>query len=539
MPRPKLSEMTLREKVGQTGMPGPAVVRAGVVKYGGYDKYLSQIPFCGVYIDPSMIDKDGNKPTSPEKIASMLTDASNNLKIPMLVTCDFEYGAKPIFSQLHRITTNMSVGAANSKELAYERGYLFAKEVKTLGVNWHFGPVGDIIENFFHQSVRCLGEDADTAAEIYPYIIKGMQDAGISACAKHFPCGYTDYRDPHFSSVINDTTIEKWTTKTKKLWKAAIEAGVYTFMTDHNILPEFDNSCSRGNIIRPASVSSKAIDLLRDDLGFDGLIVTDAVCMKGLSASFDHDDIYIECFNAGNDIVLFVHDDYIDVMEKAVLDGKISMQRLDESVERILDLKEKLGLFDGKVKAGEPLTAEENALFDKVNYEIAKKALTLVANETNMIPFDKKKVKKATIIKLSPDARFPDDLAEMKKSFDKRGVEAEIIDFIKTKEQLAEISDTSDIIIYACVPGRMNFYSSKEDLSTLFHSLSHGIEKTVVASFMAPSVYYNYFENAYAYINAYSTDRGTMNAFVDGIFGDFEFSGESPVRLHPISIENK
>ena len=97
MPRPKLSELTLREKIGQTGMPGPAQIRAGVVEYGGYDKYLTAIPFGGVHLDANIIDKDGSKPASPQEVGKMYADAANKLKIPMFVTCDFEYGAKPIF----------------------------------------------------------------------------------------------------------------------------------------------------------------------------------------------------------------------------------------------------------------------------------------------------------------------------------------------------------------------------------------------------------------------------------------------------------
>ncbi len=537
MGRPKLSEMTLREKVGQTGMPGPGVVRNGVVKYGGYAEYLTAVPFCGIYLDASIVDKDGNKPETPEAIGKMLTDASNNMNIPMFVSCDLEYGAKHMFNHLHRMTTNMSVGAAKSKELAYERGYYFAKELKTMGVNWPFGPVGDLGFNFFGQSVRNLGEDADTVVELYPSMIKGMQDAGVGACAKHFPSGGTDYRDSHFCTTGNNVKAEVWNKRSKKVWKSAVDAGVMAFMTGHAAIPAFDSSYSRGKILRPASASSKVIDILRKDLGFDGVIITDAVCMKGLAAAFEPDDIYIECFNAGNDIVLFVHDDYIDVMEKAVLDGRVSIERLDEAVERILDLKEKIGLFDGAVKPGEPLTDEENKRFDEVNYNISKNALTLISNENQVIPFSRKDVKKATIVNISADKSFLHDLSALKEAFESRGIDADIVEYIKTKDQLKEISDTSDIIVYACGPARMNFYSSKEDMSTLFHSLSHGIEKTVVASFMAPSVYYNYFENAYAYINAYSCDAGTMNAFVDGILGEFEFTGESPVRLYPIPVE--
>lgn len=538
MARPKLSEMTLREKVGQTGMPGPGEVRKGVQRHGGYGEYLKAYPFCGIYADQSMVDHNGEKFTSPRHVAETLANASNELKIPMFVSCDFEYGGKDMFSELHRISTNMSVGAAHSKELAFERGYLWAKEMKALGVNWPFGPVGDLNKSFFSSSIRKLGDSPEEVAELYPSMIQGIQAAGVAATAKHFPGAGRDFRDAHFCSTGNNTTVEDWIKNDRTIWKSAIDAGVLSFMTGHSPVPAFDPSFARGKIPRPGSASTKVIDLLRKDLEFDGVIVTDAVCMKALSAAFDNDDIYIECFNAGNDVILFVHDDYIDVMEKAILDGKISMERLDASVERILDLKEKIGLFDGEIEACDVLTEEESKHFDEVNYNIAKNALTLLANENEMIPFNPEKVKNVTIINISPNEKFLEDLEALKSAFERRGIRTNIMKYVKTKDELKNLSETEDIIIYACVPGRMNFYSSPEDLSTLFHSLAYGADKTVVVSFAAPSVYYNYFENADAYINAYSSDIGTMNALADGLLGEFEFTGKSPVVLEPQPIDN-
>lgn len=538
MKRPKLSEMTLREKIGQTGFPSPRAVSKGVLEFGSYAEYFKAYPYCGHYIDQWMIDEKGEILTSPEEVGKILTDTSNELKIPLFVSCDFEHGAKAMSPKFHRIPTNMSLGAANSKDLTFKRAYYFAKEVKTMGVNWPFGPVGDLVQNFFAQSPRRLGEDTTVVENVFPELVRGMQAVGSAACAKHFPGGSTDYRDSHFCSANDRSTREEWNKKYMGVWKSAIDAGVMSFMVGHQSVPALDDSYARSKVRRPASASKKVIDVLRNDLGFDGVVVTDAVGMKGLSAAFGNSaEIYIECFNAGNDVILFVRDDYIDVMEKAIADGRISMEQLDRSVERILDMKEKIGLFDGEIKPGEALTEEENKLFDEVNYNIAKSALTLIANEDNAVPFNPEKVKRATIVKLSPSPEFANDLTAMKEAFEARGVHADIVDFIKTKEQLQELSETEDIIVYACAPGRMNFYNSREDLSTLFHSLSHGAEKTVVASFASPSVYYNYFENANIYINAYSSDAGTMSAFVDGILGDFEFTGKSPVRLAPIPIK--
>ncbi len=551
MKRPKLSEMTVREKIGQTAMPGPGVVRAGVVEYGGYINYLTKFPFCGIYLDRSILNNDGNPFESPRQVSETLAHTSNNINIPLFVSADAEFGAQGIFPSLHAVSTNLSVGAANDPELAMERSYMWARELKTMGVNWPFGPVGDIAGGFFSSSTTRRMADAehsDIIENLFPHMIKGVQKAGMAATAKHFPGGFGGgYRDGHFAStgtvkalkkLNKEEYMAKWNAKCRPIWKAAVEAGAMSFMMAHGAMPAMDDSITRGVNIRPGSASKKVVGLLRDDIGFDGVIVTDAVSMRNLSSAFEYEDIYVECFNAGNDVILFVRDDYFEIMEKAVADGRVTMERLDESVKRVLDLKEKLGLFDGEIKPEDGLTEEENNYFDEVNYGIAKSALSLVRNEGNMIPFDANKVKNVTIINISPYKPFMDDIQHMKAAFEKRGARVNVVEYIKTKEQLKELSETEDIIVYACYmaksrPQGMSFYDSKEDMSTLFHSLSHGAEKTVVASFGQPSIYYNYFESADAFINAYSPDIGTMRAFVDAVYGEFECKGECPVALYP------
>jgi beta-glucosidase-like glycosyl hydrolase len=277
------------------------------------------------------------------------------------------------------------------------------------------------------------------------------------------------------------------------------------------------------------------------DLNYDGVMITDAVNMKSLAAAFEHEDVYIESFLAGHDIILFTDNDYIDVMEKAVLDGRITEAQINEACRRVLDLKEKIGLFDNK-PMGKPLTAEENADFEQTLYEIAKNGMTLITNRGNMIPFDPNKVKKVTIINVAPDEQFQNDLRFMKEAFEKRGIQVDLLERLRTKAQLKEISETSDIIVYACYlassrPIGMSVYSRPVEMNTLFHSLSYGATKSVCVSFGTPSIYYNYFECADVFINAYSDDKGSFQAFVDGILGDFAFVGKTPVPLKPAFAE--
>lgn len=519
-------------------MPSPAAMRNGLAQCGSYVTYFRKYPFCGLYLSPGAKKADGTLFTSAKESADTFREASEGAKIPLLIAGDCEYGANRLFSDLHGISTNMALGAARKGELAYKRSYYWAREMASTGVNWPFGPVVDLHRNFFSTAgVRRISGDPDIASEIVPYIIRGIHDAGCATSAKHFPGASNDYRDSHFSPNVNSISKEKWYARDFKVWKAAVDAGAMSLMTSHSHVPAFDDSCARGDIPRPATASKKIVDIARRDLNYDGIMITDAVSMKSVAAAFEHEDVYIESFLAGHDIVLFTDNDYIDVMEKAVQCGRICEAQIDEACRRVLDLKEKIGLFDGKA-AGKPLTSEEIADFEQVLYDVGKHAMTLVTNRNGIVPFDPKCVKRVSVICVSPVEQFYNDLQVLKEAFENRGITVTILDRLKSKAQLKEISEDSDIIVYACYlaqsrPVGMSVYSRSEEMNTLFHSLSYGADKSVCVSFGAPSIYYNYFECADAFINAYSDDRGTMRAFVDGILGDFTFSGTSPVPLRP------
>ena len=535
MKKPNLSDLTLREKIGQTGMPGIGELREGIARNGGILGYFKEYPFTGFWCDHLVKAQD--KPyKAPRDFAEHIKEVNKDLDVPLLVACDLEEGSDVAFGELHHISANMSVGAANSPELTYKRSYYYAKELRSFGVNWAFGPVFDMLNNFFDvMGPRCISDDWRTVSEHAANMVKGMQDAGVAACPKHFPGSGNDYRDPHFCSATNDFTREEWDATYGNIWRSARDAGALSYMISHMSFPAVDDSLTPLGAPTPATASKKILDILRRDMSYDGIIVTDAVCMKGVASAFEHEDVYIECFNAGNDVILFVHDDYIDIMEKAVLDGRVSMERLDESVRRILDFKERLGLFDDNAEIPE-LSEEEKRDFDSVNYEISKHALTIVTNSNGMIPFDKSRIRSALIIAFSPFEPFGESVKVMADRFAEYGISADIVPTIPGKAVLEDYSKKYDLIVYATFlamgkPSGMPFFS--QNLSTLFNSYSYGTEKSVAASFGAPSIYHNYFETAPAFINAYSSDEATMRAFVDGILGEFELVGRSPVDLKP------
>jgi len=536
--KPRLEDLTLRERIAQTGMVAPSEITKGAAECGGWAEYFQKYPFSGAYVNFSCRDMDGNTFDHPLKLGEAIRDASVKAKIPLLVTCDEEFGGCDSFPQLHAISTNLALGAAGSEELAYWRSYYWAKEMLSFGANWVFGPVVDMAKNFFSaHAMRDLGNDPELATRLVPSIIKGIHDAGLGDCVKHYPGGGNEYRDSHYSFMTNNVSKEDWFANEFRIYESAVKAGTNGIMTAHDYVPAFAPSLARGRVPSPATASKPIIDIIRNELNYDGIVITDAVSMKGLAAAFEHEDVYIECFNAGNDIILFCRNDYIDVMEKAVKNGRVSEEQINRSCQRVLDLKEQLGLFDN-IPAPVMPTEEDTKALEQACYKVAKHALTLVNNVDDMIPFDPKKVKKVAIIKLSPSEKFERNLHHLVEAFESRGIEVELLLYGGKKDDLARLAETCDIIVYACYlaqgdPRGMPFYTRQEDLNTLFNSLSYGAAKTVVVSFGVPSIYYNYFENADAFVNAYSMDPGSMKAFADGILGDFEFTGKSPVALKP------
>ena len=528
--------MTLREKLGQTGLPSLTAMREGINECGSHEEYIKKYPFGSIWISQNFKRVDRTPFDSAEEMGKQIHSMSNAAKIPLLVTADFEFGCGDLFPNLHSAGTNMEMGASRNLDLIYKRAYFWARELRSFGVNNPFGPVTDITENFFNPgAVRRISDDWNVIVEVQRALFKGIHDAGLAACMKHFPGPANDYRDSHFSLCTVDKDVDQWYKSYFNIYKSAVADGIMSIETTHGAWPSIDPRKARGNILRPATASKPVMDILRNEIGFNGVLYTDAVNMKGMSAAFEHEDVYIESFLAGHDIVIFVHNDYIDVMEKAYNEGRITMEQIDASVTRILDLKEKLGLFEAPLSLN-PLTEEEVAEYEQVLYDLAASAQTLVTNATGAIPFDPKKVKKAAIIALSSMEDFKANIPVMVDAFAEYGIETTVVESI-TSATLKELDAQNDIIIYACqiktgFAAGMPFFDRPE-LRSLFHSMSYGATKSVVISFGHPSVYYNYFENCDMYINTYSADKCAMKAVVHGIMGQFPFVGKSPVSLFP------
>lgn len=273
----------------------------------------------------------------------------------------------------------MGLGATNDPEIAYDYGKATALEARSIGANWTFSPVSDLNINRRNPLVnnRAMTDDADRACRLLPQIVRGMQENGIAACAKHFPGDGMDYRDQHITTTVNSLEMADWYETFGKVYRNMIAAGVDSIMAGHIALPAYKQEKSaRFDMPLPATLNRALItDLLKGELGFEGVVVTDALGMGGFAGWYDSREIAeIESFKAGCDMMLWPTPAFADNLEKAILSGEVPMERLDDAVSRILRVKEKAGLFSEDYTPFRPLSADETAFVKETQRRCAERA---------------------------------------------------------------------------------------------------------------------------------------------------------------------
>ncbi len=534
--KPKLSELTLREKIGQT-----AVVQiADFINHENIEEYLKDNPIGNIWncgnLAMTIVNLTGivgENLQDSEYYRKWVEKIDGMLPIPVLSATDPM--GETFATNFPELVTAPTVAAANSVELAYEYGVMQAKMAKSGGCNYYWAPVMDIPSRFSAISImRAMSDEPKKLRDLSAGMIKGLQDNGVAATVKHFPgADQTEYRDPHFSPAIIGSSLKEWKKLQGKAFQNMFDIGVMSVMIAHMGFPAVDDRMI-GNSYIPATLSDKIIiGLLKKKMGFKGVVITDGIDMAALYAAYPNpEDLFVALLNAGNDILLGVRDlNYIDMIEKAVKDGRISEERINDACSRVLDMKEKLGLFGEKQ---EPTIMDE-ALFNEIsehNRKVSELAVTLECDKKNQLPLDPTKIKKVTIVCSAHVDRAYEGLRHMKAALEERGMEVRIQRRIASMDDMKAVSDSSDLIIYAgylfhhAPMGASSFYG--DECATFFFAFTHGIEKSVGVSLGSPYVYYDFYSNLNIFAHAYSLSREAQEAFVKGIFGEIEFKGVMP-----------
>ncbi len=519
-------ELTLREKIGQT-----VICLCETDKHiemcGSVEKFLKKYPVGGIFNNGGIVK--GLLTGSNPDIKNIIKKYNENLRVPLFLSAD--HGS--FVGKLNLgLPPQMALGAANDEELAYKAGVFKAEDAKITGIHWLFWPVCDI--NMSNRSpvtdIRSVSDKYELVTKIVKAEVKAMEDCGIISTLKHYPgTPYNEYIDPHLASFDNETPLELWRNTYGKMYKELFEAGAPSIMIGHINLKEYQTANENGEYPVATLSYELTTKLLREELGFKGVTVTDALVMGGFSGTKAVENC-IKCFLAGNDVLLWPSYEYIDEMEKRILSGEIDESILDAAVERIWNLKAKYGILDEVELKSD---ADEKLFFETVR-EISEKSLTLVSNENKLIPLDKNKIKNVYIVGVTPDDRQYNDMCLLKDEFEKYGCNVTMRRNAWTSD-VEEAGDKNDLVLFALSRtmhspiGPLDFWG--EEATSIWASNCSDKDKTIVASFGTPYLY-RYYKNAkISYINAYSSTPEVIKAFVRALFGEIGFEGKSSVEL--------
>ena len=489
-------------------------------------------------------------------------------KLPLLVSADLEAGSGMRFDDATNLPWNMAVGATGDPALARSQGELTAREARALGVRHVFAPVADVNNNAGNPviNVRSFGEDPAEVARFVAAFVEGAQGAGVMATAKHFP-GHGDTAvDSHRGLPVIDVGRARLDAVELVPFRAAIKAGVGSVMTAHIGLPQVDptqvSPLPREAIVRPTYAEREVFvenavlpgtlspvvttKLLRNDLGFDGLVVTDALDMSGLTIYFKQDEAGVRAVLAGADMLLKPADPdaILRGLVEAVRGGRLTEKRIEESARRILAAKYGLGLAGNRFASLEQIdtvVAGPDAM--KFADEVAARAVTLVRDDARLVA-------RADGFGLRPGARvfnlgitngddrswiagpFASQLARLGTraetvALDSRSTEAEVADALERAQK-------ADVVVASMFgrvrSGAANSAGLPEQGARVLNALLEKKVPVVGVSFGNPYLLQS-FPGLGTYVVAYGDMPSLQRAAARALLGRADFSGRLPISL--------
>lgn len=379
-----LDEMSMEEKIGQLFMvAGYIDTEFGLSETGHpniiqeIDHYMTQFHAGGIaFVGPSDSENQVTLTNHYQKLS----------KYPLLIAQDLEWGLSMRLKDTIRYPKNITLGAIKNNELIYEMGKEIGRQAKLIGVHMNLSPVLDINSEPENVAinVRSFSDSPQLVAEKGIAMIQGLQDAGMIASAKHFP-GLGDIKvDPHLALPYSFHEKKRILEMELYPFIRAIEAGVLSIQTEHLMLPTIDP-------IYPTSLSYKMVtELLKNELGFTGLILSGALRMKALTENFSEEEIILNAFLAGSDMLLMPQDfpKAYQILKNAWNERKISEKEVDQKVLKILQIKEKANLHKEKFVEIPKQEALNNEFGKSLKRRLYKQAVHVIRNRKSLIPFN-------------------------------------------------------------------------------------------------------------------------------------------------------
>jgi beta-N-acetylhexosaminidase len=554
-----ISSMSIEEKIGQL------FVNMGSSRT---EEYLTDV------LNTYHIGAVRYNPGTAEEVYDQNKILQENSKIPLLIAANTEAGGNGACKDGTEVGLEVKIGATNDEKWAYEMGRVSGVEAAAIGCNWSFAPIVDVNYNWRNPiiSSRSFSSDPDLVLKLSLAYMKGIQESGIAPAAKHWPGDGVDERDQHLSFSVNSLSCEEWDATYGKVYKGLIDAGLPSMMAGHIHLPAYERFFNPGvkdEDLLPATLSKEiTTDLLRGKLGFNGVVVTDASHMLGMTGAMKRSRLLPTAIAAGCDLFLFFNDPDEDFgyMMDGYKEGIITEERLQEALERILGLKASLGLHkkakteillpkeEAMAKIGLP---ENVALFNQV----ADRAITLVKDKQDIWPVTPEKFKRVLLVDVKGvQGGFGALIGSKEKAVDimKELLEAqgfEVTIWESTEERIMKLPEEERAAAIA------NVYAQKRPISELtdnydliinIANVNPGTVQRIVwpASKGTPdipfyihevptifvSVQYPYHladvPQVKTYINTYDSRKANLEVLVEKLMGKSEFNGVSNIDVY-------
>ncbi len=470
---------------------------------------------------------------------AFLTNACQRwAEIPLLIASDLERGLGNQIQGTTHFPPLMALGAIGEEDYVYRIGEITAREARAIGIHLTYAPVVDVNINPDNPiiNVRSFGESPEDVSRLAALFIKGCQDHGLLTTAKHFPGhGDTD-KDSHLELPRVSGDLARLENVELYPFRKAIEAGVSVIMTAHLYLPALDPTPDLPATLSPLIITH----LLREELGFEGLIVSDAMTMDGITKLYSPQDAAVKAVQAGVDMILKTPatEDVIDALIESVKTGEISEQRIDDSVGRILEAKARLGLHKRKLVK---IDALDRILGSKTHLQLAQQAyegaITLVKNDEKVLPLSDPD-QKIAVFSLSSDPggyyagrtlvdeledRFPELV-----SFYAEATTGE-----KYLEEGKKLAEDADVLIFALFSARLARKGSVDlslDHIQLVHEAASGETPVVVISFGSP-YFLRHFPEVDSYLCVYRYTREAQITAARALLGEIDIKGRLPVSI--------
>jgi len=536
--RQTLKGMTLDEKLGQllvvyyfgglTSTESP--------EYQGLVRAVEQQHVGGFILQthstPAGLERSQAYPT-----AALANELQRRAKIPLLVAADFERGTAYRLEDGTSFPHEMAVAATGRPEDAYTMGKATAIEARAVGVNWVLAPVADVNNNPDNPIIntRSFGEDPQRVAQFVTAFVRGVEENGALASAKHFPGHGDTSTDSHLGlpAVPEDRAEIEHVALVP--FRAAIAAGVSTIMTAHLSIPALEPDPDV-----PASLSHKVVtDLLRGELGFRGLVVTDALDMGGVTSRYPPGEAAVRAILAGTDVLLLppVPDAALAALREGVASGRIPMSRIDDAVTHVLRAKAKLRLEkNSQVNLAAISQTVGRPEFTRAAQDIADRGVTLLRDEPHLLPLDAAHPLRVLLVVLSgdPDTYPGGDLEqEIRWRVGSLQVVRADTQFVRAATIKLPPPDSYDVAIAAVavrVADRKGSVGLPDDEAAVVNEVLAAGKPAIVTCFGSPYLAER-FPQAKTWLAAFSTADVSQRAVGRALFGQIPISGRLPVAI--------